>query len=303
MDLPRIIVVLSSYNGEKYIVRQIESILTQKGVDVLCFVRDDGSTDGTVTCVEQLKKQYHNIILEKGENEGWRRSFMDALSSVGDADFYAFSDQDDIWFEDKLERAVKQLQKFDRNRPVLYHSNRLSCNEHLTPFPKQMERVEKPLDFTNSLVQEYCQGCTSVFNKAAKDLACRAYSYKLPHDYWVALVAYVFGNVVCENAPTMYHIHHGNNASTDGNLLASWNDRLKMYSRESVYLVPSSLLLRNYGELLTVKQKAILNTFNKCKKSFYCRLSLFLNNKVRRVNLAGTFSLKCALLLNKIEIV
>ena len=107
MDLPSILVILSTYNGEKYISKQIDSIFAQKGVDVTCYIRDDGSSDGTVRCIENLQKRYPKLLLEKGQNEGWRKSFMDALYACGDADFYAFSDQDDIWFENKLERAVQ----------------------------------------------------------------------------------------------------------------------------------------------------------------------------------------------------
>lgn len=303
MDLPSILVILSTYNGEKYISKQIDSIFAQKGVDVTCYIRDDGSSDGTVRCIENLQKKYPKLLLEKGQNEGWRKSFMDALYACGDADFYAFSDQDDIWFENKLERAVQYLENLDSQKPVLYHSNRLSCYENLEPLSKQMPRVEKPIDFTNALVQEFCQGCTAVFNKATKDLACRIYSSKLPHDFWVALIAFTFGSIICENTPTMYHIHHGNNASTDGSLWASWNDRLKSFCGSSVYLIPSLILLKNYQKELSEEQKNILMKYNKCAGSFINRFIMFCNPRVKRVNFMGTISLKIAIILNKIEFV
>lgn len=299
----KVIVVLSSYNGEKYIKRQLDSIFSQKEVCVTCYVRDDGSTDKTLSILESLTKQYPNLIVTKGENIGWKASFMEALKSSGDADYYAFSDQDDIWFEDKLKRAINFLETTDLTRPALYHSNRLSCNEELIPLKKQTKRAAQPLSFENSLVQEYCQGCTMVFNKAAKDLACKCYSNKLPHDYWIGLISYLFGTVIYDNMPTLYHIHHGNNTSSDGNLYEGWIKRLKKYKERAVYIVPAKILLNFQVNGLTSYQVKILRIFILSKNSVLKRLLLVLNNKIKRINLIGTLSLKTALLLNKIEIV
>lgn len=299
----KVIVVLSSYNGEQYIRRQIDSIFSQKEVCVTCFVRDDGSTDKTLSILESLTKQYPNLIVTKGENLGWKVSFMEALKNSGDADYYAFSDQDDIWFEDKLKRAIEFLKKTDLRHPALYHSNRLSCNEELIPLKKQTKRTAQPLSFENSLVQEYCQGCTMVFNKVARDLACKCYSNKLPHDYWIGLISYIFGTVVYEDVPTLYHIHHGNNASTDGNLYIGWIKRLKKYKKRDVYVVPANILLKFQVNGLTSHQVKTLNIFNQSKKSVLKRLSLVLNYKIKRINPIGTLSLKIALLLNRIEII
>ena len=299
----KVIVVLSSYNGEQYIRRQLDSIFSQKEVCVTCYVRDDGSTDKTLSILESLTKQYPNLIVIKGENIGWKASFMEALKNSGDADYYAFSDQDDIWFEDKLKRAIEFLEKTDLRRPALYHSNRLSCNEELIPLKKQTKRIAQPLSFENSLVQEYCQGCTMVFNKVARDLACKCYSNKLPHDYWIGLISYIFGTVIYEDVPTLYHIHHGNNASTDGDLYTGWIKRLMKYNERSVYVVPANILLNFQVNGLTSYQVKILRVLILSKNSVLKRLLLVLNNKIKRINPIGTLSLKTALLLNKIEII
>lgn len=120
-------VLMSTYNGAKYVREQIESILSQIGVEVKLTVRDDGSND--LTC--EILKEYASlgkIALIKGENVGVSKSFFILLDSSPDCDFYAFSDQDDIWHNDKLLNAVKcmELSQKEKNceNGVLYFCNK-----------------------------------------------------------------------------------------------------------------------------------------------------------------------------------
>ena len=89
-------VLLSTYNGEKYIKEQIESILNQEGVEVSLLIRDDGSSDRTIEIVKKISEQNNNIILFKGQNMGPARSFMDLVKKSDEVDYYAFADQDDV---------------------------------------------------------------------------------------------------------------------------------------------------------------------------------------------------------------
>ena len=89
-------ILLSSYNGEKYISRQIDSILRQKDVEIHLLIRDDGSTDGTRAIIKEYEKKYPaNVEVVFGENMGWKKSFFTLLRLAGDYDYYAFADQDD----------------------------------------------------------------------------------------------------------------------------------------------------------------------------------------------------------------
>lgn len=299
----RCVVVMSAYNGSNYLEKQLDSIFAQKNVNVSCIVRDDGSTDDTLTILENYSKKNNQLIIMSGKNVGWKESFMIALSNAPEAEFYAFSDQDDIWLDNKIERALSMLETLNNNTPNLYHSDRISCDEKLSPIKGKLKRVTKPKDFYNALVQEFCQGCTAVFNKKTKNLACHAYSPELPHDLWVALIAYTFGTIVYDNTPTLYHIHHQKNASTDGYLLASWKKRLSSIKEHKTYQIPSNILLLHYNEKLTLEQKRILQLYNNYQLGLKNRLKLFFNPKVRRINLAGTIFLKISILLKKIAII
>ena len=119
----RVIVLLSSYNGEKYIKQQIDSILNQTGVEVIIMVRDDGSKDNTISILEDYQRNVSSFELIKGDNCGSTASFSRLLayaySKFGNDVLYAFSDQDDVWQKEKLLVASKRLD-IKSTIPMLY---------------------------------------------------------------------------------------------------------------------------------------------------------------------------------------
>ena len=103
---------MSSYNGSSFIERQIKSIYNQKDVSINCFIRDDGSSDNTLQILTELQKEYANLSFIVGDNVGWEKSFLIALSLAPQADYYAFADQDDIWFDNKIINGLNQLAQY-----------------------------------------------------------------------------------------------------------------------------------------------------------------------------------------------
>ena len=101
MSDKKVAVLLSTYNGEKYVGAQIHSILTQNYKNIEIVVRDDGSKDKTVEIIKEYMQKYSNIVLHQGENLGFIKSFFELLK-YEDADYYAFADQDDIWLPNKI---------------------------------------------------------------------------------------------------------------------------------------------------------------------------------------------------------
>ena len=109
-ETPSVCVMMSTYNGQRFLREQIDSILNQKDVQVFLWIRDDGSTDDTVEIVEDYMNRANNIFLIKGRNIGLGCSFMELIYQTPDTyTYYAFSDQDDIWLEDKLSTGVRML--------------------------------------------------------------------------------------------------------------------------------------------------------------------------------------------------
>ena len=122
MSDKKVAVLLSTYNGEKYVGAQIHSILTQTYKNLVLVVRDDGSKDKTVKIVKEFMENNSNIKLVEGKNLGFIKSFFELLK-YEDADYYAFADQDDIWLPNKISLAVESLNKLEDDVPNMAFSN------------------------------------------------------------------------------------------------------------------------------------------------------------------------------------
>lgn len=206
-------VVMSSYNGEKYIVEQIESILRQKNCRPFLLVRDDGSSDGTVKLLQEYEKK-GQLNLVQGDNLKPAKSFLEALKNTGDTDYYAFSDQDDIWMDDKLCVAIQALDNFDQSLPNMYCSNLSTIdNGHNVLSEKLLPEIIVS-DYKELLVRSpHIFGCTCVFNKRLRDyIVQRPIPNKLiMHDLWLALIASSLGNLYYDCSPHIFYRQHGDN--------------------------------------------------------------------------------------------
>lgn len=164
-----VVVIMSSYNGEKFIAEQIESILKQKNVDVSLVIRDDGSTDKTFEIENKYAKNNKNIKVIKSNNVGFAKSFFEAMKLAGDGyDYYAFSDQDDVWENDKLIHAIDILEKRGE-RYRLYASGLKVVNENLEyQYMHSFDKIK--IDYGSALSRQRLAGCTMVFNKQLYNL-------------------------------------------------------------------------------------------------------------------------------------
>ncbi len=214
MSKSKVCVVMSTFNGEKYLKEQVDSIMEQKDVHVILYVRDDGSKDGTVRLLKEL---YIGIIVEEGKNCGAKTSFLKALSEAPDAEYYAFADQDDVWDEDKLIIAIKKIQEEELRVPgrcILYCGRTRLVDENLNAIVTNRSS-------TNVTVSGFLRGqprkpagCTMVLNKALRDEITKYIPTVFPmHDAWVYNVCLaVGGSVIYDPYPHINYRQHGNNA-------------------------------------------------------------------------------------------
>ena len=131
MNKKKIVVLLSTYNGENYLKEQIDSILNQKSshhIDLM--VRDDGSSDGTIEILKSYEEEYPGRIkVHFKENVGYIKSYFELIREAEGYDYYALSDQDDIWLEDKMETAIEACEACAYNGPLLYGSSSFLVNK------------------------------------------------------------------------------------------------------------------------------------------------------------------------------
>lgn len=215
MDIKRVKVLLSAYNGEKYIEEQIESILNQSYKSIELYIRDDGSKDHTPEILQKYEGDDRIHVL-MGENVGFIKSFFALIKDCGDADYFAFADQDDVWLPDKISMALEKLEAEAEGEPLLYFSN----YDYYDGEMRFKEHGRKPTlepSFRNALVDCMTLGFNSVFNKAAHDIMLEHIpEYSCGHDWWTYMICSGMGKVVYDDRVTVKYRRTGDNVSPGG---------------------------------------------------------------------------------------
>ena len=226
-------VLLSTYNGAQHLSAQLDSLLAQRDVNLLIEVRDDGSTDATLGIVGRYAASHPAIRYRYGRRLGAAASFFDLLQQAEEAcSYFAFCDQDDVWYPDKIAGAVERLEAVG-DVPALYCSrleyvdadlNRIGCSR----LPR------RPLCFENALAENVAVGCTLVMNRAARAIVLESLAEAcIMHDWWCYLVIAAFGVVVYDERATLkYRLHEGNQIGAPTGLVDELRRRIRRF-RES----------------------------------------------------------------------
>mgnify|MGYP004493736807 CR=1 FL=1 len=263
--MEKVLVMLSTYNGEKYIREQLDSIVNQKNVEVSIVVRDDGSKDNTCNILQEYKDRnlLHFYI---GENVGPYWSFMDLIYGAKDFKYYALADQDDVWDENKLAMAVERLGNTDK--PELYYHAMSIVDEKLNPYDFYFRETKYSTSFINTLLYgDEIAGCTMVFNKALLDkLKLYRPKFLTMHDGWIHRVCLCCaGTVIADNKSYILYRQHGNNAvgmkkRSFKNYIITGLERTQSFSKLA------EEMLCGYGCFITAEKKRCLQKAIYCKK-------------------------------------
>jgi glycosyltransferase involved in cell wall biosynthesis len=273
----RVEVLLSTYNGAKYLPELLDSVWAQDYPDVALSVRDDGSTDGaTRALVEELLAGRTKASFAAGANLGAGSSFLTLLGSVkSDASYAAFCDQDDVWLPGKLSVAVRALEPF--KGPALYSAAVRLVGEDLSDIRVHRRCVNGP-SFENALVENIATGCTIVLNRPAIDLLSSRFPKEfLMHDAWCYLVVAGCGYIVYDPQPrVLYRLHDSNTVGVGTTLWAEWSGRLLRQVAEGhqrVLTRQAEELRRLYAHELRAGAARSLTDFLQAQGSFSQRLS------------------------------
>lgn len=215
MDKKKVKVLFSAYNGEHYVKEQIDSILEQTYDNIEIYVRDDGSKDHTIEVLKPYEED-GRIHLFKGENKGFIGSFFELIKECGDADYFAFADQDDVWLPQKISWAVERLEQEAQDKPLLYFSNYDFYDGKM----KFVEHGKAPAiepSFHNAVVDCMPLGFNSVFNKKAHDMMTEHIpQHSCGHDWWTYMLCSAMGKVVFDERVTVKYRRHEKNVSAGG---------------------------------------------------------------------------------------
>ena len=258
----KVVVLMSTYNGERYVVEQLTSILQQLPPGGRIIVRDDGSRDGTVALVEAIGDARVAVI--RGTNLGFGASFLTLLTVVSaDADLVMFSDQDDVWLPGKIDRAWRHLQSLG-GVPALYGSAQMLADQHLVPIHATPPWPRGP-SLAGALTENIITGCTAALNRSALLLLQQA---GVPrgvrfHDWWMYLVVSAFGRVIHDDAPTLLYRQHGANHIGHG---AGWFGRQRQIVRflwrndwVGILLGQVHALVVHYGQSMPANAQALVS--------------------------------------------
>lgn len=289
-------VVLATYNGEKYLKEQLDSLLRQKGVRVNILVRDDGSSDGTVRILED----YQNRGLLKwytGEHLNVQKGYLDLLKNAPESEYYAFCDQDDVWDDDKLLIAVTELENLPKDKPSIYYCGQRLVDENLQLI--STHRIDNTRNaHTNYLISNIA-GCTSVFNKQLVEAVNSVKpEFILMHDSWIFKVCLALGGsyYADSSAHINYRQHRNNVAGLNGGI----GGKIKQVKRYiDVFEIKKQLenLMSCYGDRMTPEYKELTNQICDYDKSIGNWFRL-LNSKefdFKSASLNGTVKLKILL--------
>lgn len=262
---PKVNVLISTYNGEKYLKEQLDSILIQTYQNIDIYVRDDGSKDGTISILKEYEKA-GKIHFLQGKNVGFIDSFFTLLKDCDEAEYYAFCDQDDVWLEDKIKRAVTMLEENkEESLPILYYSNYDFYDTNMT-FQSHAINKKKP-SFLNCLVECINLGMTTVINENARNIAIKNLpSFCEGHDWWLYMICEGMGKVLYDETVTAKHRLHESNTSECGkNFISLQIHRIKSLFQEN-YFKTIHKQIQEYAtyflEDLSKENQEILKLFN-----------------------------------------
>ena len=277
-------ILLATYNGEKYLSHQLESIIHQTYTNWKLIIRDDNSNDNTISIIQQYKEQYTDkiVVLENnGENKGSLFNFSTLLDAAGNAEYIMFCDQDDEWKKNKIEVTFAKMQELEKQfgdrYPILIFTNFQYVNEKMQVIESkkdfEINRISN-FGFAQLLAQNPVYGCTTLMNRALTAKVGTIPAEADFHDHWIALIAAAFGKLYYLKEKTVLYRQHVNNVS------GNWNNDsfAKRFQRIVMNKKNFKEAKAKYIMLLCFKKKYYNFLSEKNKNSLDNFLSLF-NNK------------------------
>ena len=305
---PRVAVLMCTMQGQHFLAQQLNSIATQTHPCWEIWASDDGSDDHTRAILEYYQSHWgeDRISIHAGPAEGSTANFLSLTCRADiDADYFAYADQDDVWEDDKLERAVAWLQTVPPDVPALYGSRTLlvdARNQHLGYSPL----FERPPSFRNALVQSVAGGNTMVFNRAARDLLrCAGEDVEaITHDWWAyMLISGCGGSVHYDPYPTVrYRQHDTNQYGANIDPVAQYTRaRLLLQGRFRGWIDANLKALERVRHLMTPANQQVLDDFIGVRQRWIgARLYRLWRSGIHRQTMLGNIGITLAALINRL---
>lgn len=295
-------ILLATHNSEKYLPCQIGSLINQTYGNIKIVVSDDSSSDRTEGIIEDYIKKDSRILRIKSKKRlcSAQANFMFLLQNAPKADFYAFCDHDDRWVKDKVECTLNKMLDGDISLPRLVHSDLFVADSDLTVISNSMfsmQKLPKTQTLAQSLVQNGVTGCTVMINNPLRDLMKKKTDCKnmIMHDWYLNILAHIFGSVDFVDRPLIFYRQHGNNevGAKDVRSPKYIASRALKLNKNKQMLISTYMQIKDitevYGDILpnecnVVRIYAQFEKFGKIKKIYLSfKYGLWKNTFVRRI--------------------
>jgi len=243
MKKKSVCIIMATYNGERFLKEQLDSILGQTYKDWMLFVSDDGSTDNTLKILKEYQEKLgkDKLIIAKNNRDkhGAKENFCFAIDNAPEADYYFFSDQDDVWKKDKVELQVREIQKL--KGPALVYCDAEIVDQDLKPVSKktlseQFTKMPKKHTLARSFLANRVAGCTMCLNKELLDAAKGLEASKIiMHDFYIVLYALSYGSLKFLDKTLNFYRQHEYNvmgAGTDYVQTSLFQKVFKLFSKD-----------------------------------------------------------------------
>ena len=221
-----IAILMATYNGEKYLREQIDSLLAQTCCDWTLYIQDDGSKDATLDIIKSYDDE-RIVLVDVGlTRQGAGMNFMSLLNMV-ESEYYMFCDQDDVWFVDKIEKELVRMKKIESEKgtkiPIIVHTDRTHTDAELNVrlksefnprgvLQEQLKKKIEQLKDPNILaIYTIVGGCTMMMNRAVKEVVFPYISLRVHDSICAMAVANCGGVIDTILEPTMYYRLHSTN--------------------------------------------------------------------------------------------
>jgi glycosyltransferase involved in cell wall biosynthesis len=282
--LKKIVVLLSTFNGAKYLKEQLDSLENQKYKNFEIIARDDGSSDNTI----EILNSYNIKILRAKNNLGAKKSFAELLNYAinnSNSEYFMFCDQDDVWREDKIKKTLSKMQDMEKQYPkipILIHTDLEVVDENLQTISNSMWKYEHINPIFNSLnrllIHNTITGCTMMINRKLAKKSLPIPNQSIMHDWWIGLVASYFGKIAFLEDKTIKYRQHNKN-DTGAKKYSYINIFIKAYNMvfsNELYIkhlkkniTQSKLFLNLYESELDNDSKNILKEFSNIENSSF----------------------------------
>ena len=304
--MKKILVYMASYNGEEYLREQLDSIINQKNVEVSILIGDDKSSDNTLNILEEYSKKYSNIkYLQNQNNLGYRLNFINLLSQNLDKqyDYFALSDQDDVWLDNKLEKAIELLEKEDKSLPLLYSSNLKAVDENLNYIKMMFSKDDFKTNDYQRFLENTATGCTCVFNNKLREnvLKYPTSELKEPHDEIIEKIAIATGKYIFDsNAYILYRQHTNNQIGVNDKGKAKKHFDFLIGKKKMYHSYVSSIIYDIFEkDFISNEMRLFVYNVGKYKGKFKSKMKFIFSNKYKKSTFKKTILLKTAVLFRR----